>query len=53
MRGEGGMHGEGGVHGGGACMAGETGRAWQVRRPVQRTVHILLEYILVSIELTT
>ena len=37
----------GGVHGGGggACVAG--GHAWQERRPLQRTVRILLECLLV------
>ena len=39
--------GEGGhaCQGGGACVAG--GRAWQERRPLQLTVCILLECILV------
>ena len=43
MRGEGGMYGRGSMHGrrGG-------GRAWQERRPLQRAVRILLEYILVE-----
>ena len=50
-----GVHGRGGVHCRGhawqgcalqgACMAG--GCAWQQRRPLQRTVRILLECILV------
>ena len=59
----------GGVHGGRACMAGDIcgrgsigGRghgwlggmhAWQERQPLQRTVRILLECILVSDEYTT
>ena len=62
MRGRGGMHGWGGrsvaegMRGrGGACMAGRHGRggmhgrghAWQERRPLQRTVRIHLECILV------
>ena len=53
----GGMHG-GGMHGVGACMVwggmcgggmhgreacGEGGHAWQVKRPLQQTVRILLE----------
>ena len=33
--------------GGGACVA--RGCAWQVRRPLQRTVRILLECILVDV----
>ena len=37
---------QGGMCGWGACMAG--GHAWQERWPLQRTVRILLEYILVS-----
>ena len=44
----------GGVHGKGICVAGGRGvmrgrreRAWQGRRPLQRTVRILLECILV------
>ena len=37
---------QGGVHGRGMCMAG--GHAWQERRPLQRTVCILLECILVG-----
>ena len=34
---------------GGMCMAG--GRAWQGRRPLQRTVRILLECIFVQFEI--
>ena len=52
----GGMHGKGGMHGGGifgrgACMVGGVhgrGSTWQERRPLQRTVRILLECILVA-----
>ena len=40
------MHGRGGMCGGGVCIGG---RAWQERRPLQRAVRILLEYILVMI----
>ena len=36
---------KGGICGEGACVA--RGRAWQERRPLQRTVRILLECILV------
>ena len=36
------MHGKGRVH-------GEKGHAWQERRPLQRTVRILLECILVNL----
>ena len=39
---------EGGRNGRGACMAGR-GRAWQERRPLQRTVRILLKCILVTV----
>ena len=42
---------QGGVHGwqgGEACVAGAGMRAWQERRPLQWTVHIILECILVS-----
>ena len=42
LRGKGGMHGEGGVNGGGG------GHAWQEKRPLQRTVRILLKCILVT-----
>ena len=35
---------QGGMHGGGHAW---WGRAWQERQPLQRTVHILLECILV------
>ena len=35
-----------GMHGGGACMAG--GHVWQERWPLQRTVRILLECIIVK-----
>ena len=43
----------GSVHGWGACMAGGHalrggGHAWQERQPLQWTVRILLEYILVN-----
>ena len=41
----GGMRGRGGMHGRGCAWQG--GRAWQERRPLQRTVRILLEYILI------
>ena len=46
------MHGGGGegMHGKGACVVGEGGYAWGMRgrrRPLQRTVRILLECILV------
>ena len=46
------MHGGGGgMHGRGLCMVGGgmhgRGREWQERQPLQRTVHILLECILV------
>ena len=48
---KGGVHGEGGhTWQRGACMAGGCtwwGSAWQERRPLQRTVRILLECILV------
>ena len=56
----GGVHGRGacmpgGVRGKGACMAGGVHcrgqRAWQERPPLQRTVRILLECILVLIEI--
>ena len=44
---KGGMCGKEGVHGkGGACMGGG-GHVWQERRPLQWTVRILLECILV------
>ena len=37
----------------GACVArGRGQRVWRERRPLQRTVRILLEYILVLIEIT-
>ena len=39
---------KGGMGGKGACMAGGRGHAWQERRPLQWTVRILLECILVS-----
>ena len=43
-----------GMHGKGECVAkgvvrGKDGGAWQERRPLQQTVRILLEYILVSL----
>ena len=44
----GGMHGGGGgMCARGACMAGGGGHVWQERRPLQLTVHILLEFIIV------
>ena len=55
----GGVHGSMGVCGRGACMAGGVhgrtvcmagGHTWQDRRPLQWTVHILLECILVYFE---
>ena len=39
----------GGMRGEGGGMCGKGGRAWQERRPLQRTVRILLECILVKI----
>ena len=45
MRGEGGMCGKGG-------MCGEGGGTWQERWPLQRTIRILLECILVLKEIT-
>ena len=51
MCGRGGMHGRG-MHGRGACVAGghvwQLGHAWQERWPLQQTVSILLECILVK-----
>ena len=56
MRGRRDMHGGGALHGRGmrvracvarACMAGGGG-AWQDRRPLEQTVRILLECILVK-----
>ena len=44
-----GVHGGGGMCGGGVCVARGGGGAWQERRPLQRTVGTLLEYILVSL----
>ena len=46
VRGRGVHAGGGSVHGTGACMTG--GCAWQERWPLQWTVHILLECILVD-----
>ena len=41
--------GGGGVHGkGGASVRGKGRHAWQERRPLQRTIRILLECILVG-----
>ena len=37
----------GSMHGGGMCDKEGGGHAWQERRPLQRTVHIPLECILV------
>ena len=54
VHGEGGMCGEGGLSEGGVCGRGHVwqwgrgGHAWQERRPLQRTVCILLECILVN-----
>ena len=50
--GRGGMHGRGHAWQGGACMTGDVcggggGHVWQERQPLQRTVRILLECILV------
>ena len=42
-----GVMGGGGMHGGGHTWHGR-GRAWQEKRPLQRTVHILLECIRVE-----
>ena len=48
--GKGGMYGRGGMHGGvwQRGHASQGGHVWQERRPLQRTVRILLECILVS-----
>ena len=44
---KGAVRGKEGVHGEEGGMRGEVGCAWQQRRPIQRTVRILLECILV------
>ena len=43
----------GDMHDGGICGGGGGGHAWQERQPLQQTVHILLECILVLRLLTT
>ena len=49
MRGkERGLYGEGGMRDKGGCMRVKRGRSWQEIWPLQRTVLILLEYILVG-----
>ena len=52
-----GMHGRGGMCGRGvcgrrACVVGGRVCAWQERRPLQRTVRMLLKCLLVFIELS-